>query len=812
MISKKCPRMRYIATTFFLYLQVCVQAQIPLWQELEQEWLKSGKPKIALQLAEELIDEQTNKSLFYVLEAQKKAKGEFENEILLLLTEIYIRKHKDKEAQEYYKKYQEKGDTLNPKYLYIKSLILNMQSQPAEAAELLGNYLAHINPKSVDEKSIAVLFLEYATNLMRIRNYEKSLSVLKQAEEIFKRLKMYKYLGRAYNISGLIYKNTFYYTLAIENFFKAIQTYKSRDFIGRNLAVSYLNLGNIYTVRPKDTSYFKEAKKMYEEGKNTCILMKDTVQLIHFYERLGSLSLACKQPQTAEKYYKSGLELAQKTGSSRLKKSLSIGIAAAYAGDGQIDTAINLLEKVIKDKDMEEKKNLQMAADAMKTLGVIYQNTGNHKKALEYLEKAARLAENAKLSLFQMLLYDYQVRSLIALQDLTAAKEKNEKMKTLAAGDRRWDLLVYHNQKMIDSVLGDYKTALMWASKYQLLKDSLENVEKIQSFNEVQQRFLAEEKEEENRLLRLQNELEKSKNTRNIYLIIVLVVFLMALFGSVVVWRLKDKKLSATNKRISHQEKMLKEYAEKLEKQNTILQEKNEFGEKIYSIISHDLRGPIYAVAALIENVYTEDFSVEELRYFMQLAYESLNGAGQLLDNLLFWAKSHQEGYQGRPKEVCVKEVADEVVGLLRLQAQQKGLFLENHIEPGTTCWAEKEAVHLIIRNIASNALKFTKKGGVFLNATHTENSCKIIISDTGIGISSENLTKIFGRGFSTSGTSSEKGSGLGLIITKEFIERSKGTISVSSKVGEGSVFTVTLPLPVSYQGGNTQQVAHSNT
>lgn len=781
---------------FFIFLSINTYGQSVYFQNLEAKWKRNPKPEIAIKIARELIDEQTDKALYYVQEAQKFEKKDLEDDILLLLTEIYLRKHQDEKAKDFYQKltqiYTTKKDTLNPKYLFIKSFWLSLRSRSYEAAQILEKYLQPIQASSVNNPDIAILYLEYAADLMRIRNYSKALDVLAIAEPIYERLNMQKYLGKLYNLRGLIYKNTNYLTLGIENYTKAIKIFRAYNPISRNLAVSYVNLANIYLLRSKDTFLVKEAEKVLLTGVNLCEQIKDTVQLIHFHERLGFLYLGQKNTNEAKSFFEKGFELSKLIGSSHLQNYNQIRLTDAYFQSGQKAEAVELLEKILQ-KVIQDKNN-ELISEATLLLVSFYQNLNKHDEAIKYTDFGIDISIKAQFSTNKAFFYDRKINSLIALQRWKDAQIVNDRLMKMFENDKAWLLKIYSFQKQIDSGNGNYLSALKWVDKYQILRDSLDNAEKIQNFYEARQRFFTEEKQRENDILRIQNEQERANNRRNVYFIVALGVLSVLLLLLASNWWIKQEKLKIINQQIITQEKQIRAFANQVAAANEFLTKKNEFDSKLLAIISHDLRGPVNSVATLLAMIKNGAFLEEEKPNLIALAHNSLFGAGQLLDNLLFWAKSYQSDFKINTKELSVKKVADEVIDLLKLQAEQKGIFIENRIQPDIVCWAEEEAVQLTIRNLVSNAIKFTKIGGISLEANYKDTNCQIIVKDTGIGIEPNNLSKIFDKTFYTKGTKREKGNGLGLMLCKEFIERNKGTISVSSQVGVGSIFTITLP------------------
>lgn len=219
---------------------------------------------------------------------------------------------------------------------------------------------------------------------------------------------------------------------------------------------------------------------------------------------------------------------------------------------------------------------------------------------------------------------------------------------------------------------------------------------------------------------------------------------------------------------------------------------------RFFSIVSHDLRAPfnslITATKYVAENV--ESFGPEQLKGVMTSLYESSSRTLKFAENLLTWARLQNQSLQPREQRIAVAEVAHDVVSLLGPEARAKEIELVDETDRSVV-WADTDMLHLIIRNLVSNAIKFTPRGGRVTVASSPENgSVKISIADTGVGIPPEAVHDIFNihRKTTSLGTEQEKGSGLGLLLCKEMVERSRGTIHVTSTTGVGSTFTVMLP------------------
>lgn len=180
-----------------------------------------------------------------------------------------------------------------------------------------------------------------------------------------------------------------------------------------------------------------------------------------------------------------------------------------------------------------------------------------------------------------------------------------------------------------------------------------------------------------------------------------------------------------------------------------------------------------------------------------KVLHQSAKGAYELLDNLLVWARTQQNTIQFNPETLNVHATAAETLNEIKVQAERKHIMLINSTESSDTVWADKLMLQTIIRNIVSNAIKFTNEGGLIVIASsQTADKTEITIEDNGVGMTSETIKKILDtiELNSTKGTSGETGTGMGLIISKEFIQRHKGTLNIESTIGKGSTFIITLP------------------
>lgn len=229
------------------------------------------------------------------------------------------------------------------------------------------------------------------------------------------------------------------------------------------------------------------------------------------------------------------------------------------------------------------------------------------------------------------------------------------------------------------------------------------------------------------------------------------------------------------------------------------LRELNAAKDKFFSIVAHDLRSPFNSLVGFTELLSEsyDEFTEEEKKIQINTIRSVSDQTFKLLENLLDWASSQTGHLDYKPEVFDLSEIVTEIIGLLHLQASNKKVALYTGISSGTKVFADVNMIQTIFRNLINNAIKFSNMGGkVWVVAKQKGTEIEISINDTGVGISEENVKKLFriDEKFKTPGTQSEKGTGLGLLLCKEFVEKNGGRIWVESTQGFGSTFSFTLP------------------
>lgn len=341
---------------------------------------------------------------------------------------------------------------------------------------------------------------------------------------------------------------------------------------------------------------------------------------------------------------------------------------------------------------------------------------------------------------------------------------------------------VYYEQK-------DYKNAFIQQFDAATIKDSLSNIDNTRKITQL-------EKDMEFKVERIKYESNLGKQQRLTYglgiILIISIAFVYLIYKNLRYHKETNAKLNKLNSEITSNKLILEKNNEELEKLNATK-------DKFFSIIAHDLKNPFNSILGLSE-ILKEDvreFSIDEIEEYAGLINDSSRNTLKLLENLLDWARIQRGRIEFRPSKFDLNEITETVFSLIGETANQKKVTLVNSIPGSTIVEADENMVNTILRNLISNAVKFSWENGVVEAAcSEIENKIHISISDTGVGMNEETVKKLFelNSGISTKGTNNEKGTGLGLILCKDFIEMHGQKLSVESEVDKGSIFHFTLP------------------
>jgi PAS domain S-box-containing protein len=239
-------------------------------------------------------------------------------------------------------------------------------------------------------------------------------------------------------------------------------------------------------------------------------------------------------------------------------------------------------------------------------------------------------------------------------------------------------------------------------------------------------------------------------------------------------------------------EDSINRYSEELKKLNNTK-------DKLFSIIAHDLKNSLQVLLSSSKLLSTEikNLSQEEIIYLSRELNTIVSDLSKLLENLLFWSMLQRDMIKHNPENLNLYSTANKMIESLKPAAEHKNISISNNLDEKTCVYADDDMLQRIFQNLIANAIKFTNSGGhVIISSISKNDFIEVSIRDTGIGIDPETSSKLFNMGtmFSTKGTDEEKGTGLGLPLCKEFVERNNGKIRIESEIGKGSNFIFTLP------------------
>jgi signal transduction histidine kinase/Tfp pilus assembly protein PilF len=515
---------------------------------------------------------------------------------------------------------------------------------------------------------------------------------------------------------------------------------------------------------------------------------------------LGIIQKQLKNNDLALEYYNRSLELYQEYGIIRLSIApLLNNIGTIWHEKGDYEKAIDYYRQSL--EYYESINSVKGIATATHNIGILYTNMENYAEAMKYYLRSVELNETTgdKFSLANN--YNNLGELYIFMDDHDNALTYLEKSEEMAL-DLNAKNLVSENylfRSQLYAKTDDYGNAVRYYELYDIYKDSIFSQESSSRIAELQIRNKWMTQINEMDLLQTANHIQmleiERQNTRLYYLGGLLVVTAAFVIIILIIYRYRkrlNKKLNDKNNQLTTANKELVESERNLRRLNSTK-------DKFFSIIAHDLKNPFNALMGFSETLNRDykDLTREQIQTYIQIINKSANDLYQLLENLLEWSKSQTGNINYNPVIFNVAEVAGKGIEPVNVYAERKGISLRCEIDGRMTAWADRNIISTVIRNLTGNAVKFTHTGGfVKISATEKDRFIELSVIDNGIGIGKIEQKKLFSiyHNISTAGTGDEKGTGLGLILCKEFVEKSGGCIWVESTAGKGSVFTFTIP------------------
>jgi two-component system sensor histidine kinase/response regulator len=639
-----------------------------------------------------------------------------------------------------------------------------------------------------------------------------SLQLIKKLYEINDLERALKYVIESEKLS---------YTLEYKKGIAEVAYYKALIYAEKN---DYINAINDYT----------KAKSLFNE-------LKDTLGIAKVNNSIGLIEIKRGNYAKGLQYSLSAIKELEKR---QLKSDLLLAynsLAKAYHNINNYDKAIDFYLKTLKiQEELNDKKGIDISNNI---LGDLYSTKKEHRKSIDYYGKVLANSQTNNDSIFGVIypkiggeylqFNDYDNANKYLEQGLQINRRLNNKegllmalihlgnlnlqqnklaiaeAQILEAGDLAKDtnnerelLKHYKLMKALDSIRNRFDKAFIWQRAYYDLKSKLNQntIEANDDAIEIQDLDLSlnfdQKTADQNRLVSTPEISATQKDLDRLQIFFYALLAALAIVSTflILIYIKRNSSLKYAQE--------LEEKNIKIELQNEAFQEQtkhlenvNNVKDKLFSIISHDLKDSLSSINSFIDLLKDGSLTRAEFDNLVPELSENANNASLLLFNLLNWSKSQMQSLKPSPSLFDVQEVFMDKVKLIEQRLESKGIELVDH-SLRDFAYADKSMIEIVIQNLLANALKFSKNGDKITISNHISNGhCIISVADTGVGISKQNIEKLFkSNSFTTMGTNNEKGTGLGLSICKELVELNNGKIWVDSTVNVGSTFYVQLP------------------
>lgn len=627
----------------------------------------------------------------------------------------------------------EKKDSAN--YYYKNALLLaDSISYKPQLAEILFNEGYNFESENNFEKAIL--------------NYERSLA-------IYIELKDFVNTATVYNLIGYCYFNLYAEDKAIEFYLRSLKIYqKIGDDEGK--AMNFIDIGNLYY----DQENYESAKKYFQDALTLYENLEDDEGIASSYTNLGNVYSDSDLYEEGIDYYKQSILLQEEFNDQS-------GIATNYNNLG--DSYIQLENFTEAKQYFQKALKIANKLNEQELIAIIYLNMADL-----YVGQ-----KNHNLTIF------YALKSLDISKKIGKLDFELDNLKFLAEAYE---------------AIGKTARALYVHKQYDVVKDSLysyDKEKKVQLFNALnkleENYYTISDLSSKNEIAQLNYENEKKISY---FLIVAIVIFA---FLVVLLIHQQTSKKKAFNL-LEFRNFQINRMNDEIQEQRDYLNQLNKTKDKFFSIIAHDLKNPFNSIKGFTELLIDNSGEYEEAKQlkFLKIIKDSTIKASMLLNNLLIWANSQSGNLTYIPKKIeLVRQVMD-VTSLLEIQAIKKEIDIYNNVDHNLSVKADENMLNTILRNLISNAIKFTNPKGEIRVLSKVKNSMvEISIADNGVGISEEDIENIFNIEVKNTniGTANEQGSGLGLILCKDFVEKHGGEIWVKSEKNKGTEFIFTLPL-----------------
>lgn len=588
-----------------------------------------------------------------------------------------------------------------------------------------------------------------------LNQYDLALEYQFKALKIEQQLKNDKETGAIFSSISYIYARKHFYAKALEYQYKALEIRRS---IHNKLEISKSldAIGNLYL---RSHNYHK-ALETFDQSLKISQQLQDKKGIAIAWHDQARVYTELQQYEHAKKLYFEALRLKRNIGFHKEEIMSLRGLGKVFLKQKKYEEAFRYFNKAL---DLSQTlKTSREEVETLNDLGNFYSQQKDYSKALGYHQQALNKALEYPEGFQIMDTYQYLYNTYLKLNN--------------QVNFARFYRL---HQQLVDSLGGNRDPVAE-------IKAMQEHYEKEKKAKEI------ETLRKEKMLLTKQNELQAHKLQRDSQIEALLIVgLLLLIFIAVVLYNNYNFK----NK--SHQK--LQTLNSQLKTSQEELHISNSMKDRLFSVIAHDLRSPLNTISGFLNlmQLQKDAMTPEEIEELTSQMIKSVKSTLDLLDNLLNWSRSQMGLMKMNIQPIALEELIDDTFDLLALNAQSKNIWLIKNIQDSCQAMVDAHMIDIVVRNLVSNAIKFTNDGSVTVHCKPApEHQVEVIVQDTGIGIAHEDVGRLFkvDSHYTTEGTNREKGTGLGLLLCKELVEKNGGTIWVESKEGKGSCFKFRLP------------------
>lgn len=592
--------------------------------------------------------------------------------------------------------------------------------------------------------------------------------------------------ARAYSAMGYLYTLSGDYSTSIRYDNMALQaslTTKDTSMIAR----AFNNVGCDY----HDFGEYDEAYFYLTQAFTIARTADDSLMMGITLHNVGRIFIELGQYSRALDHLNLSLKISEKIKDNMAKLYYYEQLGQLQSRTGDYDSAlVNLLHAL----NFIRKEGLIVpVAGTLTKIANAYLQKGDFEKAFAYYDSAYGLHQKTNNRFILAEVELGRGKGYLKQQRYDLAQRSTEKSLALARAlnARVLEIQCFENLYTIWEQKGDYYKALQYLKQFKALDDSLFSQEMQMKLYRDQVRFETASKDSQISAALSEAERQKEKLKREEFIRnILVVVFALSVILLFTVYRSGQRRKQINTLLLEHQEEA--------ERRREELERLNQVKDKFFSIISHDLRSPINALSGILDLMAKGALKPEDFAQQTQELRARFNHTRTLLNNLLDWTLLQMDKLSLQPAKIDLQKIVDENIQLLG-SVQTKKINLVNKVPENSIGFADSNTINLVIRNLMTNAIKFTNDGGeVVISADERAHDWLMSVQDNGIGMKPEVLHILFDKTspYTTRGTANEKGTGLGLILCKEFVEKNGGQIWVKSTEGKGSTFWFTVPKP----------------